>query len=97
LSSNTLGSFKTGLGKIMALSYVIAIVLVIVIFYSGYQYFAVEASNKPFWGMILLISFQAQIATKLWIWLEMNRASTVKEIKRLQLFIERAGDSTLSR
>ncbi len=81
----------------MALSYVIAFVLVIVIFYSGYQYFAVEASNKPFWGIILLISFQAKIATKLWIWLEMNRASTVKEIKRLQLFIEHAGDSTLSR
>ncbi len=86
------GSFKTGLRKIMVLTYLVAIILVFVIFYSGYQYFAVSASDKFFWGMILLLSFQAQVATKLWIWLEMNRSSQIKEIKRLQLFIEHAGD-----
>lgn len=84
------GSFKTGLGTLMAVGYMLAILLAIVIFYSGYQYFGVEASEKSFWGMILLISVQAQVAIKLWIWLEMNRASTIKEIKRLQLLIEHA-------
>jgi|AntAceMinimDraft_1070359.scaffolds.fasta_scaffold42890_1 hypothetical protein len=86
------GSFKSGLSQLMAIIYAVAIVLGAVILYSGYQYFGVNASDKLFWGMVLLLSFQAQIATKQWIWLEMNRASTIKEIKRLQLFIEHAGD-----
>lgn len=88
LSSMLLGGFKTGLRKIMMLCYAIAISLAVLIFYSGYQYFFVELNDKAFWGMILLISMQAQIAIKLWIWLEMNRWSQIKEIKRLQLYLE---------
>ena len=94
LASLIQGGFKTGLSTIMAITYAVAIVLAVVIFYSAYQYFAVSASDKSFWGMVLLLSFQAQVATKLWIWLEMNRSSTIKEIKRLQLFIEHARDDT---
>ncbi|MFT6270186.1 MAG: hypothetical protein ACJAVV_003015 [Alphaproteobacteria bacterium] len=88
LTSMLKGGFKTGLRKVMMLSYIIAISLAVMIFYSGYEYFVVDANDKAFWGMVLLISFQAQIATKLWIWLEMNRWSQIKEIKRLQLYLE---------
>lgn len=88
LTSMLKGGFKTGLKKIMMLHYIVAISLTVVIFYSGYEYFFIDANDKAFWGMVLLISFQAQVATKLWIWLEMNRWSQIKEIKRLQLYLE---------
>ncbi|WP_269062625.1 DUF6768 family protein [Rheinheimera aquimaris] len=34
---------------------------------------------------LLLLAFQAQVGTKLWIWLETNRSSQLRELKRLEL------------
>ena len=44
---------------------------------------------KLYWGVILTIAIIILIALKMWVFMEMNRQSTVREIKRLELMIER--------
>lgn len=80
--------FKGGLGAVMAVAYGLAVLLAVAIFYCGYQFFTAVATEQYFWGILLLLAFQAQVGTKLWIWLETNRSSTVREIKRLELAIQ---------
>jgi hypothetical protein len=80
--------FKGGLAGIMVIAYILALVLAIAIFYCGYQFFTVPAEQQLFWGVMLLLAFQAQMGTKLWIWLESNRSSTLRELKRLELAVQ---------
>ena len=80
--------FKGGLGAIMAVAYVLALVLTVAIFYTGYQFFTVVPEQQSFWGFLLLLAFQAQVGTKLWIWSEANRSSTLRELKRLELAVQ---------
>lgn len=80
--------FKGGLGKIMAMAYVLALLLAAAIFYCGYQFFTVAPQQQLFWGILLLLAFQAQVGTKLWIWLETNRSSQLRELKRLELALQ---------
>ena len=80
--------FKGGLGKIMAIAYVLAVVLAAAIFYCGYQFFTVAPAQQLYWGILLLLAFQAQVGTKMWIWLETNRSSQLREIKRLELALQ---------
>ena len=82
------GGFASGMRHIVIVTFILAIVLSVVMFYSGYQYFFVDDSNQAVWGMVLLLSFNAQVITKLWMWLEMNRFSQIKEIKRLQIYVK---------
>lgn len=81
------GGFSSGMRHIVIITFAVAILLSVVMLYSGYQYFFVSGSDQPMWGMILLLSFIAQAMIKMWMWLEMNRFSQFKEIKRLQLYI----------
>lgn len=80
--------FKGGLGKIMAIAYVMALLFAAAIFYCGYQFLTVVPEQQLFWGILLLLAFQAQVGTKLWIWLETNRSSQLREIKRLELALQ---------
>lgn len=80
--------FKGGLGAVMAIAYVLAILLAVAIFYCGYQFFTVAPAQQQFWGILLLLAFQAQVGTKLWIWLETQRSSTLRELKRLELAVQ---------
>jgi len=79
--------FKGGLGGIMIIAYILATVLAVAIFYCGYHFFTVAPEKQLFWGVTLLLVFQAQVATKLWIWMETNRSSTLREVKRLELAV----------
>jgi hypothetical protein len=62
-------------------------VLAVAIFYCGYQFLNVVPEQQLHWGILLLVVFQAQVATKLWIWMESNRSSTLRELKRLELAV----------
>jgi hypothetical protein len=77
--------FKGGLGAIMTIAYILAVLLALAIFYCGYQFFTAEPEQQLYWGVLLLLAFQAQVGTKLWIWLETNRSATLRELKRLEL------------
>lgn len=79
--------FKGGLAGIMAIAYLLAILLAAAIFYCGYQFLTAAPEQQLFWGVLLLMSFQGQVGIKLWIWLESNRSSTLRELKRLELAV----------
>lgn len=79
--------FNGGLRPLMIIAYILALLLTVAIFYCGYQFLTVESTAQNYWGVLLLLAFQAQMGTKIWIWLEMNRASTMREIKRLELAV----------
>ena len=77
--------FVSGISWVMKLSYVMAVVLTAVIFWCGYQFVVASPEQQLFWGIWLLLAFQAQVAMKLWIFMETNRNHTAREIRRLEL------------
>ncbi len=80
--------FRGGLSGLMLFAYIVAVVLAIALFYCGYRFMTAPAADLVFWGVLLLLCFQAQVGTKQWIWLETQRAGTMRELKKLQLAIE---------
>jgi len=80
--------FRSGLTGLMQFAYGLAIVLALAIVYCGYRFFTAPAADLVFWGVVLLLCFQAQVGTKQWIWLETQRAGTMRELKKLQLAVE---------
>lgn len=85
--------FNGGLRPLMIIAYGLAMCLAAAIVYCGYQFLNVDSVSQNFWGVLLLLAFQAQVGTKIWIWLEMNRSSTLREIKRLELAIAKTTTS----
>lgn len=83
--------FNGGLRPLMIIAYGLAILLAAAIVYCGYQFLTVDPAQQTYWGVWLLLAFQAQMGTKIWIWLEMNRSSTMREIKRLELAVTQLG------
>jgi hypothetical protein len=66
----------------------IAIVTAVFMFWSGYHFFISESlDDRLFWGVLLLAFFTGTMGLKMWFWLEMNRNSTSREIKRLELAV----------
>ncbi len=85
-------TYRGGLRRWVYLGTVIAIVLTVLIVWSGYRFFtAPGVEDMVFWGVVFLLVVQVQIAMKQWIWMEMNRSSLVRETKRLELAIARLG------
>lgn len=80
--------FHGGLSTLMQFAYALAVVLGLALAYCGYRFATAPAAELLFWGVLLLLCFQAQVGTKLWIWLESHRASTLRELKKLQLAVE---------
>jgi hypothetical protein len=80
--------FRGGLNGLMQFAYALALVLAVALFYCGYRFITAPAADLVFWGVLLLLCFQAQVGTKQWIWLETQRAGTMRELKKLQLAID---------
>lgn len=77
--------FASNFSGIMKLGYVIAIALSVAMFYCGYKFFTVPASDHVFWGVLLILSFNAQVATKLWIFMQTNRNMLSKEMRMIEV------------
>ncbi len=85
-----LGSFNAGLGRWMILINVITLLLTILLFWTGYQFFvSTTLDDRVFWGVCVLLSGMVQIAAKQWIFLEMSRGSLIREIKRIEIEVVR--------
>jgi hypothetical protein len=57
-------------------------------FWSGYHFFISEnLDDRLFWGVLVLALWTGTMGLKIWFWLEMNRYSTSREIKRLELAV----------
>jgi hypothetical protein len=67
-----------------------AMILTALVVWSAWRFFtAADTADLVFWGVIFVIALNAQVATKTWIWMEIDRSSLLREIKRLELAIER--------
>lgn len=88
LFSQLFGIFR---GKRMLLNIfglALSIMTAIFAFWSGYHFFISEnLDDRVFWGVLLLAFCTGTMGIKVWFWLEMNRFSTSREIKRLELAI----------
>ncbi|MGS0683055.1 DUF6768 family protein [Shewanella sp. 125m-7] len=82
-------AYKGRLGGWMILMSIIAFLLSLLMLWSGYQFFFVVVSPVALikWGVMLLLASMMQIAIKMWIYNEMNRNATAREIKRLELAV----------
>lgn len=82
----TLGTFNNGLGKWMALITVIIFIVTGLMIWTGYQFFnAIDLDERVFWGVWFIITVSAQIALKQWTWMEINRTSLLREVKRVEI------------
>ncbi|BCO17224.1 hypothetical protein KUC3_00810 [Alteromonas sp. KC3] len=77
--------FASNFSGIMKLGYAIAIALTLALFYCGYQFFTAPEVNQVFWGVLLILSFNAQVATKLWIFMQTNRNMLSKEMRMIEV------------
>ena len=85
-------AYKGALGGWMVVVTLVALVVTVVLCWAGYEFFMTNVDfigPKLYWGVILTIAIIILIALKMWVFMEMNRQSTVREIKRLELMIER--------
>lgn len=81
--------FETPLSWLVKVGYALAILLSILMFYCGYHFFTALPENQVFWGVCLVLSFNAQVATKLWIFMQTNRNYLSREMR---LILLRKGD-----
>lgn len=79
-------TFKGAMRFWMILVYAVGLLAFLVLLWSGYQFFNAEETNElVFWGVILVISLQVQNALKMWTFMEMNRISIMREVKRVEI------------
>jgi heme/copper-type cytochrome/quinol oxidase subunit 4 len=77
--------FSSKFAWLVKMGYALAIVLSIIMIYCGIKFFNAPAQEQLFWGVCLIISFNAQVATKLWVFMHTNRNHLAKEIRLLEL------------
>ncbi len=59
-------------------------------FWTGYEFFtAADLEARVFWGVLVLAAFHAVSMFKMWFFMEMNRHSTLREIKRVEVEVAR--------
>ena len=84
------GSYKGGMARWMILINIVIILVSGVMLWTGYQFFTADnIEGYTFWGVCFLLSAMAQIAMKQWVWMEMSRSSLMREIKRVELSVEK--------
>ena len=80
-------AYKGALGGWVIWVGVVTTIISILMFWCGYEFFFVagDVMNKIHWGVALLLTTMIQISLKMWTFMEMNRQSTLREIKRIEL------------
>ncbi|NQY64512.1 MAG: hypothetical protein HRT38_12390 [Alteromonadaceae bacterium] len=84
-------AYKGKLGGWLILVGIVTFFVSILMFWCGYEFFFVEGSleHKLQWGVALLLSTMIQISLKMWTFMEMNRQSTLRELKRFELSLNK--------
>lgn len=69
-----------------AYAFVMTFALFLVAVWCGWHFFTLDgASDRIFWGLCALAAMMAVSMLKLWFFMEMNRLSVVREIRRVEL------------
>ena len=83
-------AYKGALGRWVIIVGIFTFAVTVLMFWAGYQFFFVEGglAMKLHWGVLLLLATMVQIALKMWTFMEMNRQSTLRELKRVEFSVE---------
>ncbi len=83
--------FRIGYVVVFAAIFVLSVLLIwcVIEFYNAENLY-----DRIFWGIHFAVVLTLQAFTKLWFWLEMNRVSVLRNIKRLELEISLAKEQT---
>ena len=89
--------FTGGLRRWAAFAMVLTLAFVGLTVWTGYGFFVAEtADGRIFWGVLAVAAFHAVSMFKFWFFMEMNRNSMLREIKRIEIELVRlradAGD-----
>ncbi|WP_262695913.1 DUF6768 family protein [Kordiimonas aquimaris] len=81
-------AFKGSMRRWVWVTSVVTVIATAVMVWCGFEFYSAENSDmRIFWGVWFIASAMAQVALKQWQWMEMNRASLMREIKRLELAV----------
>ncbi|MBB3167895.1 DUF6768 family protein [Simiduia aestuariiviva] len=85
-----MGAFSAGLGRWVVLLNIIILIVTGVMFWTGYEFFTATAlEERVYWGVCVVLAGMVQIAGKQWVMQEMSRGSLLREIKRVEVAVER--------
>ncbi|MEX0297832.1 MAG: DUF6768 family protein [Kordiimonas sp.] len=81
-------AFKGSMRRWVWLMSVVTLVFTALLVWCGYEfYIAQSVDDRVFWGVWFIVTAIVQTSLKKWSWMEMNRSSTMREVKRLELAI----------
>ena len=79
------GLYKGKLAWITGIMTFVHLVITIIAFYAGYLLFTTEnIAGMLHYGSIMFIALMFGAMIKLWTWMQMNRNSILREMKRLE-------------
>ena len=83
-------TWRGGMSRWVLLVNVFVLFASILLVWAGYQFWIAEiVKNQVFWGVIFLATLQVQGSLKMWLFMEMNRMSTIREVKRVEIAVAR--------
>ena len=83
-------SYRGALRIWLIIASIAGVIATALLLWCGYEFVMAElVIDKIHWGIWFIVSLFIQAMLKLWFFMEMNRNSTVREIKRLELAVER--------
>lgn len=83
-------SYRGALRVWLIIASIAGVIATGLLIWCGYEFIMAElVIDKIHWGIWFIVSLFIQAMLKLWFFMEMNRNSTVREIKRLELAVER--------
>jgi len=85
--------FTGGLRRWAAFAMALTLVFVGLTVWCGYEFFiASSVDDRVFWGVLAAVAFHAVSMFKFWFFMEMNRHSVTREVKRVEIALARLGD-----
>ena len=82
------GSLMSGMKRWIILINFVMVLVTAILAWVGYRFFiSIELKDSIFWGVCLLLLWNAVIAMKHFLWNEMQRSSLIREIKRVEVAV----------
>ncbi|MGB0494964.1 MAG: DUF6768 family protein [Kangiellaceae bacterium] len=90
LMNRITGTFKGGMRRWVILINISALLIGVLLTWTGYRFYLVADTQSPlFWGLCFVVLMIMQGFVKNWLFMEMNRNSIMREIKRVEISIAR--------
>jgi len=85
--------FTGGLARWAAFAMALTLVFFGLTVWCGYEFFtAAGVDNRVFWGVLAVAAFHGLSMFKMWFFMEMNRHSLTREVKRVEIALARLNE-----